>query len=109
VSATTWEPRIRWHMNPIHGVRGILVGAAVGAASSEGITAAIITAGSTVLVVIIGPFVTDWVRNRRRSHVNHATEHEQELLHLTEHLLTEMETRDAEITRLREQLRRRRS
>lgn len=91
-----------------HGGTAVLLAAATKIASDHSIIAAVITATSGVLVVIIGPFVADWLRNRRKPPVDHTVEHEQELLHLSEHFLGQLEERDEQIERLRDQLRRRR-
>lgn len=94
------------------GLKALAVSAATavtGAATSDhSIAIALITAGGGVTAVVIGPFVNDWVRNRRRPTVDHHEELAKEQAALAEHFVDELAALRAENARLLDQLAKRR-
>lgn len=91
------------------GTRGAFVAAATGVAADHSILATIITGAFALAAVIVGPLVTDRLRNRR-SYIDHITEATAEHADLSERLLDQLEVKDAEIAKLRaenDQLKRR--
>lgn len=117
MATATWErpPTRRVRMTPAHGVRGLIIAAGTAVVGDHTIAGAVITALAGVTAVVLGPFIAEFVRNRRKNRVDHNTEQIEELLHVADHYLDELrkrdatiEERDAEIERLRGQITRRR-
>lgn len=92
-----------------HGLRGLVLAASTAVAADHSLTTAIIVGSFGLAGVVIGPFVTDSLRARRERHrVDHRQEQLNENNHLIEHMLSEMEERDAKIAALEAELARRR-
>lgn len=101
---------MRWPVNIAHGGRAMIVAAATtvsgAAGGSDAIAIALITAAGGVAAVVVGPFVTDWVRRRHRVQVDHHDELAKEQVALAEHFVGEIVALKAENDRLRAELNR---
>lgn len=99
-------------MNIAHGGRAAILMVATGAAADHSLTTAVIVGSFGLAGVIIGPFVTDAVRaRRRRVEVDHREEQLTEYREINEHLIGQLDAAGSELEELRREnarLRRRR-
>lgn len=96
-------------MSILHGGRAAALMLATGAAADHSLQSAVIVGSFGLAGIIIGPFITDWVRARRHAHdINHDQAHRDEMLAIVEHYYGELEEKDAMIADLEAQLARRR-